>query len=138
MFKVNLFVFFFYLISSQLIFPDDTFLNKVRNSINSIKPFKVKFVNQVLTDDEVEIEESGEIIYKDVDKVKWTYLKPDYKVWVLEGKSYKFYDRENEQLTIGIIKEDSQKWIWQLLFSNEVSEYVKCDEKRKKIYIPPP
>ena len=32
-------------------------------------------------------------------------------------------------------EENNQKWIWQLLFSKEVSDYVKCDEKGKKIFI---
>ena len=133
--KVNFFLFFFYLICTQLTFPDNTFLNKVRNSINSIKPFKVKFINQFLTENEVELEESGEVLFKDIRMLKWTYLDPDYKVWILIGDDYKFYDRENEQLTIGKIEKKNQKWIWQLLFSEEVSEFIRSDEKKMKIFI---
>ena len=66
--------------------------------------------------------------------LKWTYLDPDYKVWILIGDDYKFYDRENEQLTIGKIEKKNQKWIWQLLFSEEVSEFIRSDEKKMKIF----
>lgn len=110
-------------------------IEKVRDSIERIKPFKVKFVQQVFDEDQMEIEESGEIIFKDQKTLKWTYLKPDYKVFLLEGDDYKFYDRENEQLTIGKVKEKNRQWIWQLLFAKEMAEYIKTNSEQKRIYI---
>ncbi len=110
-------------------------IEKVRESIERIKPFKVKFVQQVFDEDQMEIEESGEIIFKDQKTLKWTYLKPDYKVFLLEGDEYKFYDRENEQLTIGKVTEKNRQWIWQLLFAEEMAGYIKTDEAHKRIYI---
>lgn len=110
-------------------------IREVRKSIAAIKPFKVNFVQQVFDEDQLEIEETGEILFKDHNTLKWTYLNPDYKVFLLEGENYKFYDRENEQLTIGTIKDKNRQWLWQLLFSQEISPYIKTDEKNKKIYI---
>ncbi len=110
-------------------------INEVRNSINRIKPFKVRFVQQVFDEDQLEIEESGEIIFKDHQQLKWTYLDPDYKVFILEGGNYKFYDQENEQLTIGEVKDKGQQWIWQLLFSEKAADHIKADEKNRKVHI---
>jgi outer membrane lipoprotein-sorting protein len=110
-------------------------IEKVRDSIERIKPFKVKFVQQVFDEDQMEIEESGEIIFKDQKTLKWTYLKPGYKVFLLKGDESKFYDRENEQLTIGKVKEKNRQWLWQLLFANEMAEYIKTDDEQKRIYI---
>lgn len=135
MIRINFFFLFLYLIFVLNIFPNSTLVNKVRNSINKIKPFKVEFVAQVSSEGEIEIEESGEIIFKDIHKLKWTYLNPDYKVFVLTGTDYKFYDKENEQLTIGNIKDNNEQWIWQLIFSEKYSKYIRCDEYKKKIYI---
>ena len=110
-------------------------ITEVRNSIAAIKPFKVNFVQQVFDEDQLEIEETGEILFKDHNTLKWTYLDPDYKVFLLQGENYKFYDRDNEQLTVGKIKDKNRQWLWQLLFSQEISPYIKTDRKNKKIYI---
>lgn len=110
-------------------------IDKVRNSIANIKPFKVNFIQQVLDEDELEIEESGEIIFKDQKTLKWTYLDPDYKVFLLKGDDYKFYDQDNEQLTIGKVKDKNRQWLWQLLFSEEMAEFIKPDDKNMKVYL---
>jgi len=80
-------------------------IKTVRDSLNEIKPFKVNFTQQVYTDEELDIEESGEIIFKNDQLLKWTYLDPDYKVFLLEEDNYQFYDEDNQQLMIGKIKE---------------------------------
>lgn len=109
----------------------------VRDSLNRIKPFRVNFIQQVYTDEQLDIEESGEIIFKNDRLLKWMYLEPDYKVFILEENNYQFYDEDNEQLIIGKIKDRSQLWIWQLVFSNDTSRYyhVTRDKNHKKIRI---
>jgi outer membrane lipoprotein-sorting protein len=112
-------------------------IKTVRDSLNRIKPFKVNFVQQVYTDEQLDIEESGEIIFKNDLLLKWTYLDPDYKVFLLEGDNYRFYDEDNEQLIIGKIKDKSHRWVWQMLFSDDIfRDYiVTWDKARKKIHI---
>lgn len=112
-------------------------IKTVRDSLNQIKPFKVNFSQQVYTDEQLDIEESGEIIFKNHRLLKWTYLDPDYKVFLLEGDNYQFYDQDNEQLIIGKIKDRSHRWVWQMLFSDDIfRDYlVTRDQAGKKIYI---
>ena len=82
-----------------------------------------------------DLEESGEIVFKNDRQLKWTYLHPDYKVFLLDGDLYKFYDEDNEQLIIGKIKEKNEQWIWQLFFSDDIFPYARWDESRKNIHI---
>jgi outer membrane lipoprotein-sorting protein len=120
-------------------------IKDVRDALNRIKPFKVDFVQQVFAEGNKEgenhehmqsdLEESGEIIFKSDQLLKWTYLEPDYKVFLLEGDNYRFYDEDNEQLIIGKVKDRSQQWIWQLLFSPDLSQYARWDEAGRKIHI---
>ncbi len=114
-------------------------IKAVRDRLNRIKPFQVQFVQQVYSDEELDIEESGEILFKDDRRLRWTYLEPDTKVFLLLEDEYKFYDEENEQLTVGKIKDRSRQWIWQLFFSDDILRYIHTDpvpdKTRKKIYI---
>ncbi|MFC2146448.1 outer membrane lipoprotein carrier protein LolA [Acidobacteriota bacterium] len=112
-------------------------IKTVRDSLNRIKPFKVNFAQQVYTDEQLDIEESGEIIFKNDQVLKWTYLDPDYKVFLLEGDNYQFYDEDSEQLIIGKIKDGRQQWVWRMLFSDDIfRDYlVTWDKTRKKIHI---
>jgi outer membrane lipoprotein-sorting protein len=116
-------------------------IKKTRESLDKIKPFKVDFIQQVYTEEgknaRIDVEESGEIIFKNDKELKWTYLKPDFKIFLLEGSEYRFYDEDNEQLTIGKIKDMGRQWIWQLLFSDDVYRYssVRDDGNRKTIRI---
>jgi outer membrane lipoprotein-sorting protein len=114
---------------------DHSLLEKVRANLNRIKPFKVLFVQQVFLEGELEIEESGEILFKDSSELKWTYLDPDYKVFILKDDHYRFYDRENNQLMKGKITEKKQRWVWQLLFADEISEHITCNEPERMISI---
>lgn len=113
----------------------DSFLYRIREAINRAKPFQVKFVQQVFDGDELEIEESGDIVFQDQQKLIWTYRQPDHKVFLLEGDRYRFYDQENEQLTIGKVKEKNERWVWQLIFSDNLSPDITGDEKRRLIFI---
>lgn len=114
-------------------------IKEIRRSLNRIKPFKVSFVQQVSGDENanmaVDLEESGEILFKNDRQLKWTYLEPDYKVFLLEGDDYQFYDEDSEQLILGKIKDRSQQWIWQLLFADDIFRYARWDEGRKSIHI---
>jgi len=112
-----------------------TLLNQVRHSLKQIKPFKVGFVQQVYMEGELEIQESGEILFKDSTCLKWTYMDPDFKVFILIDNLYRFYDRENNQLMKGKIAGKNQRWIWQLLFADEISEYITCYDRGKMISI---
>lgn len=107
----------------------------IRNSINKSQPFKVSFIQQVYYDDELEIEESGEIIYHSINKLKWIYLHPEHKEFIIIDNNYQFYNQEDNELTIGQIEKKNQQWIWQLLFSDEISSHIKEDKKNDRIYI---
>jgi len=124
-------IFFCCLIFGQ----NQSLLVRVRSAVYAIKPFKVKFVQQVFIDDELEIEESGEILFKNSKVLKWTYTNPEYKIFLLQENEFRFYDKENNQLTIGKISENNQQWIWQLLFSDKISPFIKCDKIQRKIFI---
>jgi outer membrane lipoprotein-sorting protein len=108
---------------------------KVRNALNSIKPFKVNFTQQVYSDDQMDLEESGAIIFKDDRSLRWTYREPDYKVFLLEGDNYKFYDEDNEQLLIGKVSDQSGQWLWQLFFSDSILPFTNWNEKDRIIKI---
>lgn len=54
---------------------------------------------------------------------------------VINGNEYRFYDRENEQVTIGTITEKNQQWIWQLLYSPGISDIIQCDLNRRVILL---
>lgn len=124
--------------------PDGT-VKKLRQALNRIKPFKVSFTQQVFSDEQdgagggesaaPDIEESGEILFNDDRNLKWTYLTPDFKVFLLQGEDYRFYDRENEQVTVGKLKDRGRQWIWQLFFSDDILTYTRVDQPRNIIYI---
>lgn len=116
-------------------------LKKVRHALNRITPFQVRFVQQVYSEEEPDvdtapdIEESGEILFKDKSHLKWTYLKPDLKVFLLMEENFKFYDEDNEQLTVGKIKDRGGQWIWQLFFSDNILRYTRVVDSGKIIVI---
>ncbi len=92
-----------------------------------IKPFKVDFSNLVISGTVVEIEEKGILVFKDINNVKWEYLEPDHKVWILQGDKYEFYDEEDEQVTKGELDKKAQLWLWQILLNREESENNKME-----------
>lgn len=124
------------LILSLFLSPDSKgdFLNKVRNKLDSIKPFKVKFINQVINESVLEIEEKGEMTFRDRGKIKWEYLEPDHKIWILSDDSYEYYDIEDEQVTRGKLAKKTQLWIFQLLYTKESIKYINVDVKGRQIH----
>jgi outer membrane lipoprotein-sorting protein len=111
------------------------FVRDVRSAIERITPFKVSFEAAVMNQGEIEIEESGIILFKSQNHLKWIYQNPDFKVFLLEGDKYQFYEADNEQLTIGTVKDNKQHWIWQLIFTPDYNEFLTCNIKEKKITI---
>lgn len=101
----------------------------VRTAIDQAIPFKVEFVQELYSDGDTDgykdLEESGEILFKNQTQLIWTYLEPDYKVFLLEGDNYKFYDRDSEQMILGTIEDKNRQWIWRLLFSDDIIPYTR-------------
>ena len=109
-------------------------LDKVRKKLDSIKPFKVEFINQVINDSVLEIEEKGVMTFRDRNKIKWEYLEPDNKIWILSGNSYEYYDVEDEQVTRGKLAKKTQLWIFQLLYTEELNENITIDTESRFIH----
>ena len=109
-------------------------LDKVRKKLDSIKPFKVEFINQVINDSVLEIEEKGVMTFRDRNKIKWEYLEPDNKIWILSGNSYEYYDIEDEQVTRGKLAKKTQLWIFQLLYTEELNENITIDTESRFIH----
>jgi outer membrane lipoprotein-sorting protein len=115
--------------------PAMTFLEQVRAKILSSQPFKTDFVQQVFIDGEMSLEESGFIVFANRAQVKWQYLHPDFKTFILENGHYKFYDRENNQLFNGRIDPKNEQLIWDLLFSEKPGQISRWDERTRTILL---
>lgn len=83
----------------------------------------------------MDIEESGEILFKDQNHLKWIYTKPDVKIFVLDGDLYRFYDEDNEQLRLGKAIEGKGQWFWQIFFSDELAPFIQADENSRMLHI---
>lgn len=110
-------------------------LKRVRDAITAIQPFKVDFVHQVFIDREKDYEESGEIVFENPQRLKWHYLKPESKIFILEGNRYQFYMEESNQLMRGEVGKKNEQMIWQLLFSENKGRDIHGDEKTRTIRI---
>lgn len=115
--------------------PAETFLEQVRAKIISSQPFKTDFVQQVFIDDEMSLEESGFIVFADRAHVKWQYLHPDFKTFILENGHYRFYDKENNQLLKGRINPKNEQLIWDLLFSQKPGQVSRWEERTRTILL---
>ncbi len=115
--------------------PALTFLEQVRNKINASRPFKMDFVQQVFIDGDMSLEESGTIVFADRTQVKWQYLHPDLKTFILENESYRFYDQENNQLIKGRIDPGNEQVIWDLLCSSSPGQSSRWEERTRTILI---
>jgi outer membrane lipoprotein-sorting protein len=115
--------------------PAMTFLEQVRAKILSSQPFKTDFVQQVFIDDELSVAESGFIVFANRTRVKWQYLHPDFKTFILENGRYKFYDKENNQLVNGRINPKNEQLIWDLLFSDKPGQVSRWDERTRTIFL---
>lgn len=112
---------------------DDLFLRQVRASILRSQPFRVDFVQQVYVDEEMTIQESGVIVFADRDRVKWQYLDPTPKTFILENGGYRFYDPENKQLLRGRVGARGEQLIWELLFSDRPGNASRWDARSRTI-----
>lgn len=110
-------------------------LKRVRNAVTASQPFQVDFVHQVFIDREKDYEESGEIVFENPQHLKWHYLKPENKIFILEGNRYQFYMEESNQLMRGRVGEKNEQMIWQALFSEKQVRHIRSDEKTKTIRI---
>ena len=111
----------------------DSFLRRVRERILQSQPFRVDFVQQVYMDDELTLEESGVIVFADREHVKWQYLDPEFKVFILEKDHYRFFDRENNQLLQGVLGERNERLIWELLLSDQPGNVASWDARTRTI-----
>lgn len=111
----------------------DAFLQRVRERILQSQPFRVDFVQQVYIDNELTMKESGVIVFADREHVKWQYLDPEFKVFILEKGRYRFYDRENNQLLRGLLGERNERLIWELLLSDRPGGAASWDARTRTI-----
>lgn len=112
---------------------DTAFLKQVRARILSCQPFRVDFVQQVYIDEEMTIQESGVIVFADRDRVKWQYLDPTPKTFILENGGYRFFDPENKQLLRGRVGARGEQLIWELLFSDRPGNASRWNSKTRTI-----
>jgi outer membrane lipoprotein-sorting protein len=112
-----------------------TFLEQVRARIIASQPFRTDFVQRIVIDGEVTLEESGFIVFADRGHVKWQYLRPDFKTFVLEDGRYRFYDRENNQLVKGSIDPGNERIIWDLLCSPKPGQASRWEERTRTILL---
>jgi outer membrane lipoprotein-sorting protein len=109
------------------------FLQRVRERIVQSQPFRVDFVQQVYVDGDMTIQESGFIVFASRGLVKWQYLDPENKTFILQNGRYRFYDRENNQLLRGRVGERGRQLIWELLFSDKPGQASSWDARRRLI-----
>jgi len=114
---------------------DNDFLRQVRARILQSQPCRADFVQKVYVDEELTLEESGFIVFANRDRVKWQYLVPEYKTFILESGRYSFYDRENQQLLRGRLGERSRELVWDLLFSDRPGQACRWDSAARTITI---
>ena len=79
------------------------------------------------------LEESGVIVFADRERVKWQYLDPEFKMFILEKDRYRFYDRENNQLLRGALGERNEQLIWELLLSDRPGSAASWDARTRTI-----
>ncbi|HOW45773.1 MAG TPA: outer membrane lipoprotein carrier protein LolA [Candidatus Aminicenantes bacterium] len=111
----------------------EEFMRRVRAAILDSQPFRVDFVQQVFLDGELEMEESGEIVFADRGRVKWEYRRPESKLFLLEGGRYQYYDREANQLTRGTVGEGQQRLIWELLLAERPGAAVSWEPGQRLV-----
>ena len=108
-------------------------VEQVRAKIAVSQPFRTDFIQQVFIDGEMSLEESGFIVFVDRSHVKWQYLKPENKTFILENGRYRFFDRENNQLLTGTIGPGNEQIIWDLLCAPRPGQVSRWDERTRTI-----
>ena len=109
------------------------FVEKIVKKINSIAPFKCSFLSKVFDGEEIVSEENGNIFYSDKNHIKWTYYEPEFKVWLMNNNNYEFYEKDENQITKGIIKEREKIWLWKIFNISNSSEGVKINKVNRII-----
>lgn len=110
----------------------------VRAAILSSQPFRVGFVQQVFIDGELELEESGVIVFAHRRLIKWEYLDPESKIFILQDDRYRFYDRENNQLLRGRVGAGGERLIWDLLLAERPGGAVRWDAATRTVFLSVP
>jgi outer membrane lipoprotein-sorting protein len=128
-------VIFLTLLSTSLLPAKTSMVEQVRAKIIGSQPFKTDFVQQVFIDGEITLEENGYIVFADKAHVKWQYLHPDFKTFILENGHYRFYDRENNQLLKGKIDPRNEQIIWDLLCSQKPGQASRWEERTRTILL---
>jgi outer membrane lipoprotein-sorting protein len=108
-------------------------LERMRARIIASQPFRADFVQQVFIDGELNLEESGFLVFADRARVKWQYLNPERKTFIMENGRYQYYDLESNQLLRGAIDPGSEHVIWDLLCSGEPGGDLRWDERTRTI-----
>jgi outer membrane lipoprotein-sorting protein len=108
-------------------------LERMRAAIIASQPFRADFVQQVFIDGELNLEESGFIVFADRTRVKWQYLNPERKTFILENGRYQYYDRESNQLLKGAIDPGNEQVIWDLLCSGDPGQDIRWEERTRTI-----
>ena len=133
MHKIAILLIFLFSVSLNSSGSDDL-LKNVRLKLKTISPFKVKFLNQVLNNSEIEVEEKGEMTFINGNEIKWVYMEPEFKVWILRGSRYEYYNREDAQITRGNLERKAQLWIFRLLYTEDISKDIKVYPARNEIH----
>lgn len=113
--------------------PPRELMRRVRAAVAASQPFRVEFTQQVYVDGELEMEESGFILFAGRERARWEYLHPEPKVFLLEKDRYQFYDREANQLTRGRLGEAGERLAWELLLAERPGDTVAWDAGRRAI-----
>ncbi len=113
-------------------------LNRARDVLMRMQPFRAMFVQQVYYDDDLAVEEEGDLLYCGPQRVKWTYRRPELKIFILENARYRFFEPEARQLTIGGMEERQGGWIWQLLFSKDADVVESCPQSGSEMVLKDP
>lgn len=110
-----------------------SFLVRVRTAIMDAAPFSARFTQALILDGEVELEESGLIYLRDKQTLKWIYTEPEHKEFVFRNGEYRYYNREDNILTVGRVQVTSERWVWQLLFAEDLNLSVVGDADKRVI-----
>lgn len=108
-------------------------MRRVRAAVAASQPFRVDFTQQVFVDGELEMEESGFILFAGRERVRWEYLDPEPKVFLLGKDRYQFYDPGAVQLTRGHLGEAGERLAWELLLSERPGDSVAWDSGQRTI-----
>jgi len=113
-------------------------LEAARSVMQKMKPFRAEFVQQVYYDEELAVEERGDLLFVEPRMIRWTYREPELKVFLLDGDGYRFYEPAARQMTVGSLKGRRGGWIWQLLVSSDPNVVEACPPSGKEMILRDP